>query len=53
MKGKDILSRRNEVNDYSDNDVTNYIAEVLASHKKESHKQELIDELMNKTKMRA
>lgn len=32
---KDIESIRNKVIDYSDNNVTNYIAEVLASHKKE------------------
>ena len=50
---KDIASRRNEVNDYSDNDVTNYIAEVLASHKQDYYKQELIEELISKTKMKA
>jgi len=57
---KDIESRRNKVNDYSDNDVTNYIAEVLASHKKEyqdakyttaNDKQTLLNDLMANTQM--
>ena len=57
---KDIESRRNVVNDYSDNDVTNYIAEVLASHKKEyqdksyktaNDKQTLLNDLMANTQM--
>lgn len=59
---KDIESRRNEVIDYSDNDVTNYIAEVLASHKVEyqdksyktaNDKQVLLNDLMANTQMRA
>ena len=59
---KDIERRRNQVNDYSDNDVTNYIAEVLASHKEEyrandyktaNDKGDLLEELIDNTKMRA
>lgn len=52
---KDIESRRNEVIDYSDNDVTNYIAEVLASHKSDyttmNDRNQLLNDLMNNTKM--
>ena len=54
---KDIESRRNEVVDYSDNDVTNYIAEVLASHKSDyetmNDRTQLLNDLMNNTKMTA
>lgn len=54
---KDIESRRNEVVDYSDNDVTNYIAEVLASHKADyetmNDRTQLLNDLMNNTKMTA
>lgn len=54
---KDIESRRNEVVDYSDNDVTNYIAEVLASHKSDyetmNDRTQLLKDLMTNTKMRA
>ena len=52
---KDIESRRNQVNDYSDNDVTNYIAEVLASHKADyttmNDRNQLLNDLMQNTKM--
>lgn len=52
---KDIESRRNEVINYSDNDVTNYIAEVLASHKSDyttmNDRNQLLNDLMNNTKM--
>lgn len=52
---KDIESRRNEVVDYSDNDVTNYIAEVLASHKTDydtmNDRTQLLNDLMTNTKM--
>ncbi len=54
---KDIESRRNEVVDYSDNDVTNYIAEVLASHKSDydtmNDRNQLLKDLMTNTKMKA
>ena len=60
---KDIESRRNEVIDYSDDNAINHIAEVLASHRElpeylgksynKTQMQSLIDELMDKTKMRA
>lgn len=54
---KDIESRRNQVIDYSDNDVTNYIAEVLASHKSDyetmNNRTQLLNDLMMNTKMRA
>ncbi len=60
---KDIESRRNEVVDYSDNDVTNHIAEVLTSFRElpeyvgksynKEQLQALINELMEKTQMRA
>lgn len=58
---KDIESIRNKVIDYSDNDVVNHIAEVLASHRElptypngsynKTQLQALIDELIDKTKM--
>ena len=45
------------MNDYSDNDVTNYIAEVLASHKSDyttmNDRTQLLNDLMNNTKMTA
>ena len=54
---KDIESRRNVVNDYSDNNVTNYIAEVLASHKAEyetmNDRNALLKDLMQNTAMTA
>ena len=54
---KDIESRRNEVNDYSDDNVTNYIAEVLASHKEDyapmNDRTQLLNDLMQNTKMTA
>lgn len=54
---KDIESRRNQVVDYSDNDVTNYIAEVLASHKVDystmNDRNQLLNDLINNTKMTA
>ena len=54
---KDIESRRNEVIDYSDNNVTNYIAEVLASHKSDyetmNDRAQLLNDLMANTKMTA
>ena len=54
---KDIESRRNEVIDYSDNDVTNYIAEVLASHKTDystmNDRNQLLNDLMANTQMTA
>lgn len=54
---KDIESRRNEVINYSDNDVTNYIAEVLASHKADystmNDRNQLLNDLMANTKMTA
>lgn len=54
---KDIESKRNAVNDYSDNDVTNYIAEVLASHKADyttlNDRNQLLKDLMSNTKMTA
>jgi len=52
---KDIESRRNKVNDYSDNEVTNYIAEVLASHKVDysvmNDRNTLLNDLMANTQM--
>lgn len=54
---KDIESRRNEVNNYSSMSVTNYIAEVLASHKADyitmNDRQTLLNDLMQNTSMRA
>lgn len=54
---KDIESRRNQVVDYSDNDITNYIAEVLASHKADyapmNDRNQLLNDLINNTKMTA
>ncbi len=54
---KDIESRRNIVNDYSDNDVINHTAEVLASHKADyatrDDRAQLLNELMQNTKMTA
>lgn len=54
---KDIESRRNEVTDYSDNNVTNYIAEVLASHKSDyntmNDRTQLLNDLKTNTKMTA
>lgn len=54
---KDIESRRNEVIDYSDNEITNYIAEVLASHKSDyetmNDRNQLLNDLMANTKMEA
>jgi len=54
---KDIESRRNEVINYSDNDVTNYIAEVLASHKTDystmNDREQLLKDLIANTKMTA
>ena len=56
-EAKDIESRRNEVINYSDNDVTNYIAEVLASHKSDyttmNDRTQLLNDLMANTKMTA
>ena len=52
---KDIASRRNEVNNYSDDNVTNYISEVLASHKSDyttmNDRAQLLKDLMQNTKM--
>lgn len=54
---KDIESRRDQVVDYSDNDVTNYIAEVLASHKADyttmNERDQLLKDLMSNTQMTA
>ena len=54
---KDIESRRNAVNDYSDNDVTNYIAEVLASNRADyetlGDRDTLLKDLMKNTSMTA
>ena len=57
---KDIESRRNVVNDYSDNDVVNHEAEVLASHKSdytitagEETRKDLVKELIDNTQMTA
>lgn len=54
---KDIESRRNQVIDYSDNDVTNYIAEVLASHKSDyttmNDRNQLLNDLITNTQMKA
>lgn len=54
---KDIASRRSEVTNYSDNNVRNYIAEVLASHKSDyntmNDRNQLLNDLMQNTKMRA
>lgn len=54
---KDIESRRNQVVDYSDNDVTNYIAEVLASHKSDyttmNDRNQLLNDLITNTQMKA
>ena len=52
---KDIESRRNEVIDYSDGNVSNYIAEVLASHKSDyntmNDREQLLNDLMANTQM--
>ena len=54
---KDIESRRNEVNNYSNVGVTNYIAEVLASHKADyttmNDRNTLLKDLMANTSMKA
>ena len=60
---KDIESRRNEVIDYSDDNAINHIAEVLVSHRElpeylgnsynTTQLQSLIDELIDRTKMKA
>ena len=54
---KDIESRRNEVINYSNVGVTNYIAEVLASHKADyttmNDRNTLLKDLMANTNMRA
>lgn len=54
---KDILSRREQVINYSNNNVTNYIAEVLASHKNDyepmNDRNTLIQDLLQNTKMTA
>ena len=54
---KDIASRREEVINYSNKNVTNYIAEVLASHKTDyetlNDKNTLLKDLMQNTKMTA
>lgn len=52
---KDIASSRETVNSYSAINVTNYIAEVLASHKEDyntmNDRSQLLGELMKNTKM--
>ena len=54
---KDIESRRNEVINYSNVGVTNYIAEVLASHKADydtmNDRNTLLKDLMTNTSMKA
>ena len=54
---KDIESRRNEVINYSNVGVTNYIAEVLASHKADyttmNDRNTLLKDLMANTNMKA
>lgn len=54
---KDIASRREEVINYSNKKVTNYIAEVLASHKTDyetlNDKNTLLKDLIQNTKMTA
>lgn len=54
---KDIASRREQVINYSGKNVTNYIAEVLASHKTDyntlNDKNTLLKDLMQNTKMTA
>ena len=54
---KDIWSRRSQVIDYSSNSVTNYIAEVLASHKVDynvmNDRNTLVKDLIEKTNMTA
>lgn len=50
---KDIESRRNEVVNYSDNNVKNNVAEILASFKKDPINQEDIKVLMENTHMMA
>jgi len=54
---KDLESRRNEVNNYSSVGVTNYIAEVLASHKADyttmNDRNTLLKDLMANTSMKA
>ena len=54
---KDIESRRNEVINYSNVGVTNYIAEVLASHKADyttmNNRNTLLKDLMANTNMKA
>lgn len=50
---KDIWSRRQEVNNYSTSNVTNHIAEVLASPYANTINDELIQELQENTNMTA
>lgn len=50
---KDIWSRREEVNNYSTSNVTNHIAEVLASPYANTTDSALISELINNTNMTA
>lgn len=54
---KDIESRRNKVIEYSEKNVTNYKAEVLASHKADyntmNSREDLIKDLIDNTKMTA
>jgi hypothetical protein len=60
---KDLKERRNQVVDYSDNNVMNHIAEVLASYREQpsyngtkynqTQVQSLVNELINRTKMTA
>lgn len=48
---KDIESRRNQVVDYSDNNVRNNIAEILASFSNDPKNESKLKELMEKTNM--
>ena len=54
---KDIESRRNKVIEYSEKNVTNYKAEVLAAHKADyntmNSREDLIKDLIDNTKMTA
>ena len=54
---KDIFSRREQVINYSNTNVTNYIAEVLASHKNDyetmNDRNTLVNDLIQNTKMTA
>ena len=55
---KDIESRRNDVIDYSDDNVVNEIAEILASHKEDNdltdaERDALVSQLISKTWMKA